>query len=88
MPPADPHFEGESNAEKFLRHYAACSREGLQEFIGQPATQTKIEAVRARSGATSMRIVPAGEPIPMDAQTGRLTVELDRDGTMLRVTCV
>ena len=84
--PADTRTE-ESNTEKFLKQYAGCSTDGLAEFVGRPATTERVEAVQALSGATSVRIVRAGEPMSMDAQAGRLTVELDRDGSMRRFTC-
>ena len=87
-PPADIRAEQDSATEEFLRRYASCSVDGLEPFVGQAATADRIEAIQARSGANTVRIIRPGEPVAMDAQTGRLTIELDRNGAMARFTCV
>jgi hypothetical protein len=64
-----------------------CSSDNLQQFVGQvrsPELETKMLQV---SGASRVRWVPAGTAVTMEFAYGRLTVFLDAQNRVERLSC-
>lgn len=65
----------------------SCRNEGLDAFIGQDATpETGSEIMRA-SGARVLRWVPKGALITMEFSADRVTIYLDANNKIERVSC-
>lgn len=65
----------------------ACRTEGLDELIGQPATQALGTEAMRRSGARAMRWIRPGDMVTMDYREDRLNIHLDASGRAERFAC-
>ena len=59
-----------------------CGAAGLRGLVGQPA-----EALDAMRFSQPVRIVRPGQPVTLDFNAQRLTVETDGDGLIGRLSC-
>ena len=66
---------------------AACRREPLAQFIGQPASQELGARMLRASGARIIRWVPKGGMVTMDFSPHRLTVQLDGSNRVEAANC-
>ena len=64
-----------------------CSNANLQQFVGQAATTDLGARMLQVSGATTIRWVPQGTAVTMLFQAGRLTVFLDAQNRVERLSC-
>ena len=66
---------------------AACQADGAQQYVGQPATEATVEAVRKSTGASVVRQLKPGQAATMDYRIERVNVLLDATGNIERITC-
>jgi len=78
-PPSEPPVDGTSGY--------ACRSEGLDRFVGQPATQALGAEMLRVSGARALRWVGHGMAIAMEFSPERLTVHLTPDNRVERASC-
>lgn len=64
-----------------------CSNANLQQFVGQATTQDLGAEMMRVSGATSIRWAASGTAVTMEFRYGRLTVFLDPQNRVERVSC-
>ncbi|SDO51075.1 Peptidase inhibitor I78 family protein [Halomonas shengliensis] len=65
----------------------ACGAERVQDRIGRAYDAALGEAIRAESGAVSMRVVRPGEAVTLDYRPERLNVRLDEDDVIAEIAC-
>lgn len=65
-----------------------CRASAVQAFIGAQMSPRLESRLRARSGASSVRVVRPGEAITMDFRRDRLTVDLNGRGRITGLRCV
>lgn len=65
----------------------ACGAERVQDRIGRAYDAALGEAIRAESGAASMRVVRPGEAVTLDYRPDRLNVRLDEDDVIAEIAC-
>jgi len=65
-----------------------CNANAVQRFIGAPMSLGLQSRLRARSGASSVRVVRPGEAMTMDFRRDRLTVDLNERGRINGLRCV
>lgn len=75
VPPPPPAKEG------------VCRLSDLRFAIGQPISSQLVEDVRQRSGAQSVRILDAGEPVTLKPNPQRLTLVLDSQDKVKMLRC-
>jgi hypothetical protein len=64
-----------------------CQNNGLERFVGQPATSALGAEMLAASRAGTLRWVPFGAMITMEFNPSRLTVRLDQQNRVASATC-
>jgi len=65
----------------------SCRAEGLESFVGQPATPENGSAILLKSGAKKLRWIPHGAAVTMDYSPDRVNVKLDSQNKIEGVTC-
>ena len=65
----------------------ACTAEAAQAWIGKPASETNLEAVRAATGAAALRALKPGDAMTMDYRTDRVNVVQDANGAIEKISC-
>lgn len=66
---------------------AACNADAAQRYVGQPASEANVEAVRAATGSTLVRSLKPGQAATMDYRSERVNVLQDAAGNIERITC-
>lgn len=66
---------------------AACVAEPGQAYLGQPASDATLEAIRRATGAGQLRALKPGQAATMDFRQDRVTVVQDAAGRIERITC-
>ena len=66
---------------------SVCKSEGLNRFVGQPATEALGAEMLRVSAARTIRWVAQGMMVTMDFSPQRLTVFLTADGRVERANC-
>lgn len=61
---------------------ARCGADGLQGLVGQDQSVLASMTLPERT-----RIIKPRQPITMDLSPGRLNIDLDQDGRIVRVWC-
>ncbi len=61
---------------------ALCGADELQDLVGQPAT--RLETMRF---GTEVRVIHPGMAVTMDYSAGRLNIDVDAAGSIVRVYC-
>ena len=64
-----------------------CSAEGLERYVGQPASAENGPAILRESGARTLRWIPHGSAVTMDFSEQRVNVKLDPQSRIEAVTC-
>lgn len=64
-----------------------CRNEGLQPFVGKPATAELGADIQRTSGAKTLQWVAAGTMVTMDFREDRVRVYLDEANRVQRVSC-
>ena len=65
----------------------SCRNQGLDQFIGQPASEELGARMLRESGARSLRWVAYGSVITMEYSADRLTVQLDASNRIETARC-
>jgi hypothetical protein len=60
----------------------ACGAPGLQGLIGQ-----NRKVLTTMKFGTEVRVIEPNTPVTMDYRVERLNIELDKTGTITRITC-
>ena len=71
-----------SSAEKF-----ECRNTALEQFNGQAPTAAVATTILRASGAKHLRWVPHGTVVTMEYRSDRVTVALDPQSRIARVSC-
>lgn len=66
---------------------AICTGDGLGQFVGKTATQELGARILETSGAQKLRWVAHGMMVTMDYRADRVTVYLDPDNKVERLSC-
>lgn len=64
-----------------------CRNDGLQQYVGQPASAELGAQVLATSGAKTLQWIAAGMMVTMDFRADRVRVQLDEQNRVQRVSC-
>lgn len=64
-----------------------CRAEAAQDAIGTPAGLGVTEGIRRRVGARTVRVVRPGEMVTMDVRPDRVTITVDAQQRIARITC-
>ena len=65
----------------------ACKAEAAHAWIGKPASETNLEAVRAATGAAALRALKPGDAMTMDYRADRVNVVQDANGAIEKISC-
>jgi hypothetical protein len=65
----------------------SCRAEGLESFVGQPATPETGSEILQKSGAKKLRWIAHGAAVTMDYSPDRVNVKLDPQNRVEGVTC-
>ena len=65
----------------------ACNAEAAQAWIGKPATDANLDAVRAATGARSLRALKPVDAMTMDYRADRVNVVQDANGAIEKISC-
>jgi hypothetical protein len=66
---------------------ANCNASGAQFAVGHLSSEALATQALQRSGAARVRLLPPGIVITKEYDTGRLNLELDASGRVVRVYC-
>lgn len=75
-------YPNRSSAEKF-----ECRNTALEQFRGQAPTADVASTILRASGAKNLRWVPHGTVVTMEYNSERVTVWLDAQSRIERVSC-
>ena len=75
-------YPNRSSAESF-----ECRNTALEQFRGQPAGAELAPVILRASGAKDLRWVPHGTVVTMEYKSNRVTVWLDAQNRVERVSC-
>lgn len=64
-----------------------CRNDGLQRFVGQPATQQLGAEMLRVSGATRLQWINPGMAVTMDFRPERLRIQLGANGRIESLRC-
>lgn len=64
-----------------------CSDSNIQQFVGRQATSELGAEMLRVSGASNLRWVPHGTAVTMEYRPDRLTVYLDANNRVERISC-
>lgn len=65
----------------------SCRAEGLESFVGQPATEENGAEIFRKSGAKKIRWIAHGAAVTMDYSPDRVNVKLDPQNRIEGITC-
>jgi len=66
---------------------AVCHADPAQRYVGRAGEAGAIQGARRASGARTVRVVRPGEMMTMDFRADRMTVTVDKHGTIERIAC-
>ena len=66
---------------------ADCQANQTRYALGRAIDAPLLEEMRNRTGSRSARTAPAGAPLAVPADPGRLTIDLDREGRIAGARC-
>jgi hypothetical protein len=64
-----------------------CNNSNIQQFVGQPRSSALEQQMLQVSGAATVRWVPQGTAVTMEFRADRLTVFLDANNRVERISC-
>lgn len=65
----------------------SCRTEGLESFVGQPATPENGAEILRQSKAKKIRWIPHGAAVTMDYSPDRVNVKLDPQNKIEGISC-
>lgn len=69
------------------RLISACDAAAVQRRVGARLDRALQRALLEESGAADLRVVRPGQPVSRDLRTDRLTVEVDGQDVITRLSC-
>ena len=66
---------------------AACNADAAKTYVGQPASEANVEAVRKATGSKLVRSLKPGQAATMDYRIERVNVLQDAAGNIEQITC-
>jgi hypothetical protein len=79
--------QSETERARSIAELMPCDASKARQLVGSMAdTRTVARAIKL-SGSYNVRIVRPGDPISMDYQTDRITIELDDNNKVVRLSC-
>lgn len=72
---------------EFNELIAACDAAAVQGHIGDRLDAALQQNLLKKSGAATLRVVRPGQPVSKDYRTDRLTVEVDGQDVIIRLSC-
>jgi len=64
-----------------------CDAKAANAYVGQMISEAVAEQAKAAAGARGVRIIRPGMAVTMDYRAGRLNLELDASGRIVKATC-
>ena len=64
-----------------------CDAKAASAFVGQAISEQVAEQARSAAGARGVRIIRPGMAVTMDYRAGRLNLELDEAGRIVKASC-
>jgi len=64
-----------------------CDEKAAQQFVGQTLDEALAERARAATGARAVRVIRPGMAVTADYRAGRLNIDIDESGRIIRVHC-
>jgi len=64
-----------------------CNESAAQYAVGRVADAKLAEEVRVRASAQRVRMVRPGQMVTMEFDAGRLTLDIDANGKVVRARC-
>jgi entry exclusion lipoprotein TrbK len=64
-----------------------CDAEAVQHLVDQRITTELAEQAREQSGSAILRVVHPNQPVTMDYNPQRLTIDIDDDDSIIRLSC-
>lgn len=81
------HDAAAKHVPTFPDYLASCDSQAVQEWIGRRFSSDAEPALLKASGTSTVRAARPGQPMSMDYQTDRLTVELDGSDIIVALRC-
>jgi len=64
-----------------------CGADMLGSYVGQPASDSTIAAIREWRGDNPVRVIRPGTVVTMDYRPQRLNIDVDESGTITGFRC-
>jgi hypothetical protein len=64
-----------------------CDAKAASAYVGQDISEAVAEQAKAAAGARGVRIIRPGMAVTMDYRAGRLNLELDEAGRIVKASC-
>ena len=64
-----------------------CDAKAASAYVGQMISEQVAEQAKAAAGARGVRIIRPGMAVTMDYRAGRLNLELDDAGRIVKASC-
>lgn len=64
-----------------------CDAKAASAFVGQMASDAVAQQARTAAGAQGVRVIRPGMAVTMDYRAGRLNLELDDAGRIVKASC-
>ena len=65
----------------------SCDAKAAEQYIGQVLDEALSERAKAATGARGVRVIRPGMAVTMDYRAGRLNIEVDKAGRIVKVHC-
>ena len=65
----------------------SCDAKAAEQYVGQVLDEALGERAKAATGARGVRVIRPGMAVTMDYRPGRLNIELDEAGRIVRFRC-
>ena len=65
----------------------ACDAKAAERYVGELLDEAVGERAKAAAGARGVRVIRPGMAVTMDYRAGRLNIEVDEDGRIVKVHC-
>lgn len=64
-----------------------CTADAANAYLGQPASADVVEQARLAAHADTARVLHPGDVVTMEYRAGRLNVDVDERGVIVRLRC-
>ena len=64
-----------------------CDAKAASAYVGQAISDQVTEQAKAAAGARGVRVIRPGMAVTMDYRAGRLNLELDDSGRIVKASC-